>query len=163
MTCELFVRLALAWLCRTLWINNYKTCVPMIVCFFFFAEVRSGRMSSYDPRSWGHLPKELFASYPSVKYGWRKPPGLRRLGADFPFGSFCRDCWHHVEITLEWNGCSLILMSAFRFILYGDTGWGYRHGHPFETLCYYSVNTNPRVTPAGSPATVTRALLLLLR
>ena len=28
---------------------------------FFFAEVRSGRMSSYDPRSWGHLPKELFA------------------------------------------------------------------------------------------------------
>ena len=43
----------------------------MIVCFFFFAEVRSGRMSSYDPRSWGHLPKELFASSPSVK---------RRLG-----------------------------------------------------------------------------------
>ena len=37
-------------------------------------------MSSYDPRSWGHLPKELFASYPSVKRGWRKPPGLRRLG-----------------------------------------------------------------------------------
>ena len=45
----------------------------MIVCFFFFAEVRSGRMSSYDPRSWGHLPKELFASSPSVKLGWRMP------------------------------------------------------------------------------------------
>ena len=60
----------------------------MIVCFFSFAEVRSGRMSSYDPRSWGHLSKELFASCPSVKYGWRRPPGLRRLGADFPFGSF---------------------------------------------------------------------------
>ena len=62
----------------------------MIVCLFFFAEVRSGRMSSYDPRSWGHLPKELFASYPSVKYGWRKPPGLRRLGADSPFGFFAK-------------------------------------------------------------------------
>ena len=37
-------------------------------------------MSSYDPRSWGHLPKELFASCPSVKRGWRKPPRLRRLG-----------------------------------------------------------------------------------
>ena len=36
------------------------------VCFFLFAEVRSGRMSSYDPRSWGHLPKELFASCSSV-------------------------------------------------------------------------------------------------
>ena len=43
----------------------------MIVCFFSFAEVRSGRMSSYDPQSWGHLPKELFASSPSVKRGWR--------------------------------------------------------------------------------------------
>ena len=45
-------------------------------------------MSPYDPRGWGHLPKELFASCPSVKYGWHRPPGLRRLGADFPFGSF---------------------------------------------------------------------------
>jgi hypothetical protein len=35
----------------------------MIVCFFFFGEVRSGQMSSYDPGGWGHLPKELFASF----------------------------------------------------------------------------------------------------
>ena len=52
----------------------------MIVCFFSFAEVRSGRMSSYDPRSWGHLPKELFASSPSVKRGWRKPTWTAMLG-----------------------------------------------------------------------------------
>jgi hypothetical protein len=50
------------------------------VCFFLFAEVRSGRMSSYDPRSWGHLPKELFASSPSVKRGWRKPTWTATLG-----------------------------------------------------------------------------------
>ena len=34
----------------------------MIVCFFFFVEVRCRRMSANDPRGWGHLPKELFAS-----------------------------------------------------------------------------------------------------
>ena len=53
-------------------------------------------------------------------------------------------------------------MSAFRFILYGDTGRVARHRHPFEILRYYFVSTNPRVTPAGLPATVTRVLLLLL-
>ena len=37
-------------------------------------------MSSYDPRSWGHLPKELFASSPSVKRGWRKPAWTATLG-----------------------------------------------------------------------------------
>ena len=52
----------------------------MSVCFFSFAEVRSGRMSSYDPQSWGHLPKELFASSPSVKSGWRKPAWTATLG-----------------------------------------------------------------------------------
>ena len=53
-------------------------------------------------------------------------------------------------------------MSAFRFVLYSDTGRVARHRHPFEILRYYLVNTNPRVTPAGLPATVTRVLLLLL-
>ena len=53
------------------------------------------------------------------------------------------------------------LWVLFGSFFYGDTGRVSRHRHPFETLCYYSVNTNPRVTPAGSPATVTRILLLL--
>ena len=37
-------------------------------------------MSSYDPHSWGHLPKELFASSPSIKRGWRKPAWTATLG-----------------------------------------------------------------------------------
>ena len=45
--------------------GNYYNCASRacgaLFASFFFAEVRSGRMSSYDPRSWGHSPKELFA------------------------------------------------------------------------------------------------------
>ena len=50
---------------------------------------------------------------PTVKYGWHMPSGLRCWELTFP-RFFCRDCWHHVEVTFEWNGCSLIFMSAFR-------------------------------------------------
>ena len=62
-------------------------------------------------------------------------------------------------------------MSAFRLFFYGDTPTsGVMAGSPAsakkvgEILCYYCYCfiTNPRVTPAGSPATVTRVLLLLL-
>ena len=87
-----------------------QLCVSRLRGFVWFFPLRRGeerQTSSYDPRGWGHLPKGLFASCPSVKYGWRRSPGLRRLGADFSFGSFRQDCWHHVEITLEWNGCFL--------------------------------------------------------
>jgi hypothetical protein len=38
--------------------------IPMIVCFFFFDEVRTGRMPFYDSLGWGDLPKDLFASFP---------------------------------------------------------------------------------------------------
>ena len=45
--------------------GNYYNCASRacgaLFASFFFAEVRSGRMSSYDPRSWGHSPKELVA------------------------------------------------------------------------------------------------------
>ena len=37
-------------------------------------------MSSYDPRSWGICQKELFASSPSVKLGWRMPALTATLG-----------------------------------------------------------------------------------
>ena len=63
-----------------------QLCVSHLRGFVWFFPLRRGeerQTSSYDPRSWGHLPKELFASCPSVKYGWHRPPGLRRLGADF--------------------------------------------------------------------------------
>ena len=48
----------------------------------------------------------------------------------FPFGSFCQDCWHHVGLILEWNGCFL----------------------SYECFSVHSFT----VTPAGSPATVIR-------
>ena len=79
----------------------------MIVCFFSFAEVRSGRMSSYDPRGWGHLPKSYLLLLPPSNLAGMCPPWLRCLGSWLSFGSFCQDGWHHVELILEWNGCLL--------------------------------------------------------
>ena len=45
--------------------------VPMIVCFFLIVEGRCGRMSAYDLREWGHLPKNETLPFvvPSVKCG----------------------------------------------------------------------------------------------
>ena len=100
--------------------GNYYNCASR-VCgalfgSFLFAEVRSGRMSSYDPRGWGHSPKELVALSPPSNMAGIDQPDCDAGELTFPW-FFCRDCWHHVRVTLEWNGCSLIFMSAFRFIL----------------------------------------------
>ena len=116
-----------------------QLCVSQLRGFVWFFPLRRGeerRTSSYDPRSWGHLPKELFASCPSVKYGWHRPPGLRRLGADSSMVLLPR-LLTHVEVTLEWNGGSLIFYECFSVhSFYGDTGRVARHRHPFE---YYAI------------------------
>lgn len=80
----------------------------MSVCFFFFAEVRSRRMSSYDPRGWGHLPKALFASCRARSWVSTHSP-------NFPFGSFCQDSKHHVGFNPEWMEASFI--EWFPFII----------------------------------------------
>ena len=96
-----------------------QLCVSHLRGFVWFFPLRRGeerRTSSYDPRSWGHLPKELFASCPSVKYGWRRPPGLRRLGADSSVVLLPRLLTPRRDNPrVEWM-LSHFFMSAFRFI-----------------------------------------------
>ena len=153
--------------------GNYYNCASRFagLCLVFPLLLRRGEVrTNVGLWSSGLGAFVLVASCPTVKYGWLRPSGLRCWELTFP-RFFCRDCWHHVEVTFEWNGCSLIFMSAFRLFFYGDTPTsGVMAGSPAsakkvgEILCYYCYCfiTNPRVTPAGSPATVTRVLLLLL-
>ena len=56
-------------------------------------------MPSYDPRGWGHLPKALFASC-------RARSRVPTHSPNFPFGSFCQDCGHHVGFIPEWMEAS---------------------------------------------------------
>ena len=128
----------------------------MIVCFFSFAEVRSGRMSSYDPRSWGICQRVI--CFFSLRQTWL---AYARFDCDawdagFSFGSFCQDCWHHVELILEWNGCFL---SYDCFLVhFGDyvptnfcsqpvavTGRRHLHHRPVDAnqLCYFVLFTQP--------------------
>ena len=107
------------------------------------------------------MPKELFASCPSVKYGWHRPPGLRRLGADFSLVLLPRLLTPRRDNPrVEW------MLSHFYecFSVYSFTVTPAGLPATVIRLKYYAiiVNTNPRVTPAGLPATVTRVLLLLL-
>ena len=99
--------------------ESVQLCVLRLRGFVWFFPLRRGeerRTSSYDPRGWGHLPKELFASCPSVKYGWHRPPGLRRLGADFSVVLLPRLLTPRRDNPrVEWM-LSHFFMSAFRFI-----------------------------------------------
>ena len=125
--------------------GNYYNCASRacgaLFASFFFAEVRSGRMSSYDPRGWGHLPKELFASSPSVKRGWLRPAWTATLGT-FAFHLVLLPRLltpHRVNPWVEW-------MLSFLWMLFGSLLGGYM---PHQ-LCDWST-----MTPAGGTAIVT--------
>ena len=110
-----------------------QLCVSHLRGFVWFFPLRRGeerRTSSYDPRGWGHLPKELFASCPSVKYGWQRPPGLRRLGADF----------------------SVVLLPRLLTPRRDNPRVEWMLSHFYECYSDHSFT----VTPAGLPATVIR-------
>ena len=116
-----------------------QLCVSCLRGFVWFFPLRRGeerRTSSYDPRSWGHLPKELFASCPSVKYGWHRPPGLRRLGAD----------------------SSVVLLPRWLTPRRGNPRVEWMPSHFYECFSVHSFTE----TPAGLPATVIRLNIMLL-
>ena len=121
------------------WGELLPLCVSRLrgfVWFFPLHRDEERRTSSYDPRGWGHLPKELFASCPSVKYGWHRPPGLRRLGADSSVVLLPRLLTpRRGNPRVEWMLSHFYeCFSVHSF--YGDTGRVARHRHPFE---YYAI------------------------
>ena len=108
----------------------------------------------------------LVASCPTVEYGWLRPSGLRCWELTFPW-FFCRDCWHHLRV--EWMlshfyECFSVIPLRWHSHFRGNGRVSRLSRGSGGIICYhcYCFITNPRVTPAGLPATVTRVLLLLL-
>ena len=119
--------------------GNYYNCASR-VCgalfgSFLFAEVRNDERRLMILGVGGICQKELFASCPSVKYGWHRPPGLRRLGAD----------------------SSVVLLPRLLTPRRGNPRVEWMLPHFYECFSVHSFS----VTPAGLPATVIRLNIML--